>query len=79
MEKKGEILTQLALISDLFERANMNSDKVIITLMVQEHEFRRLFKLFSDKAHSKLEIINDTFTVKIGVVDYIFTLNRSSV
>ena len=79
MEKKGSVLTQLALISDLFERANMNSDKVTTTLMVQEKEFQRLFKLFSEKAHSNLEIINDTFRVKIGVVDYVFTLNRSSV
>lgn len=79
MEKKGSILTQLALISDLFERANMDTDRMSVTLMVQEKEFLRLFKIFSSKAHAKLEIVNDRFTVNIGVVDYIFTLNKSSV
>ncbi len=71
MEKKGNILTQLALISDLFEKSNMECDKVSVTLVVNEIEFRRLFTLFSKKAQSKLLIINDTFTVKIGVVEFL--------
>jgi len=79
MEKKGSILTQLALISDLFERANMNTSNVSTALMVDQKEFVRLFKLFSKKAHTKLEIIDDTFTVKIGVMEYVFTLNTNSV
>lgn len=79
MEKTGNILTQLALISDLFERANMRTSNPVITLMVDQKEFTRLFKLFSKKANSKLEIINETFTVRIGMVKYLFTLNTSNV
>ena len=71
MEKKGNILTQFALISDLFERANMESEETTVTLTVKNEEFKRLFILFSKKAESKLLVINDTFTVKIGVVDYL--------
>jgi len=79
MEKKGNILTQLALISDLFERANMESQETSATLIVEVSEFERLFKLFSRKAHTKLVVINDTFTVKIGIVKYVFSLNKSNV
>lgn len=79
MEKKGSIITQLALISDLFERANMSASDVTITLVVDQKEFMRLFKLFTKKAHAKLEIIDDTFTVRIGTVVYVFSLNTSSV
>jgi len=79
MEKKGNILTQLALISDLYERANMDASNFTTTLAVNQKEFTRLFKLFSNKAHTKLEIIDDRFTVKIGMVKYVFTLNTSSV
>ena len=78
MEKKGNILTQLALISDLFEKANMDADGTDVTFSLSQKEFGRLFNLFSSNANSKLEIIDDTFTVKIGVVEYIFT-NKSSV
>ena len=79
MEKKGNILTQLALISDLFERANMVTTTVSTFLTVDETEFARLFNLFSKKANARLNVNNDKFTVKIGVVEYIFTLNKNSV
>jgi len=79
MEKKGNILTQLALISDLFEKANMLPSNISTTLSVGDEEFTRLFKIFSEKAHTKLEVINDTFTVKIGIVKYIFSLNKNNV
>ncbi len=71
MEKKGEILTQMALISDLFERANMVSKNTSVIIMVTEDEFDRLFNLII-----KAE---DRFSVKIGMVEYIFTLNKSNV
>ena len=57
----------------------MNTSNVSTALMVDQKEFVRLFKLFSKKAHTKLEIIDDTFTVKIGVMEYVFTLNTNSV
>jgi len=78
MEKKGNILTQLALISDLFERANMNPSTVSTVLKVDQEEYTRLSALFSKKAHAKWNVHNDTFKVKIGVVEYVFTLNKNS-
>jgi len=79
MEKKGEILTQMALISDLFERANMESKNTSVIIMVAEDEFDRLFNLITKKAHLTLNKAEDRFSVKIGVVEYVFTLNKSNV
>ena len=78
-EKKGEILTQMALISDLFERANMKSKDTSVIIMVTEDEFNRLFNLITKKANLHLNKAEDRFSVKIGVVDYVFTLNKSNV
>jgi len=71
MEKRGNVLTQLALISDLFERGNITSEKTSVTLIVNEEEFKRLFIIFSKKSKSKLLITNNMFKVKIGVVEYL--------
>jgi len=79
MEKKGEILTQMALISDLFERANMVSKNTSVIIMVTEDEFDRLFNLIIKKANLNLNKAEDRFSVKIGMVEYIFTLNKSNV
>jgi len=79
MEKKGEILTQMALISDLFERANMVSKNTSVIIMVTEDEFDRLFNLIIKKANLNLNKAEDRFSVKIGVVEYVFTLNKSNV
>jgi hypothetical protein len=79
MEKKGEILTQMALISDLFERANMESKDTRVIIMVTEDEFDRLFNLITKKANLTLNKAEDRFEVKIGVVEYVFTLNKSNV
>jgi hypothetical protein len=78
MEKKGEILTQMALISDLFERANMESKDTSVIIMVSEDEFDRLFNLIIEKANLNLNKAEDRFSVKIGVVEYVFTLNKSN-
>lgn len=79
MEKKGEILTQMALISDLFERANMEPKDTSVIITVTEDEFGRLFNLITKKANLDLNKAEDRFSVKIGIVDYVFTLNKSNV
>jgi len=79
MEKKGEILTQMALISDLFERANMKSEDTSVIVMTSEDEFDRLFNLITKKANLKLNKTDNTFSVKIGVVKYVFSVNKSNV
>jgi len=79
MEKKGDLLTQLALISDLFERANMESEDTSVVFIITSDESNRLFNLISKKANTKLIKTDDTFSVKIGVVEYVFTTNKNNV
>lgn len=75
MEKKGNLLTQLALISDLFERANMESRDTDVSFSVSADEFDRLVDLINQKANTQLVVIDDTFQVRIGTVEYIFNKN----
>lgn len=78
MEKKGNLLTQMALISDLFEKMNMESDDTSVVYMIKEKEFDRLFNLITKKANLNLNKVDDSFSVKIGVVEYVFKLNKSN-
>ena len=39
MEKKGELLNQLAIISDLLEKLNTNTESTTIVLNLKEEEF----------------------------------------
>ena len=78
-EKKGNIFTQMAVISDLFEKVNMESENTEVIFMVSNDEFERLFKVITKKANVHLNVVEDTFSVKIGVVNYVFRLNKSNV
>jgi hypothetical protein len=77
-EKKGDVLTQLALISDLLEKVNMQASDTGVFFAVDREEFNRIFDLISKKAKIKLDQVNDKFSVQIGVVEYVFSINKSS-
>ena len=44
MEKKGEILNQLAIISDLLENVNLESKLTSVIFMVEKEEFDENFR-----------------------------------
>lgn len=75
MEKKGDILNQLAIISDLMENANVDSQTKEVIFILTEVEFNRIFKIITSKVNIKKDIINDTYSVKIGEVNFIFNKN----
>jgi hypothetical protein len=77
MEKKGELLNQLAIISDLLEKMNIDSKSRTIVIEVNENEFDRVFNIVEQKYAKKLEKPKNTFNITIGGVDIIF--NTSSV
>lgn len=77
-EKKGDILTQLALISDLLEKVNMEATDKGVFFVVDKKEFHRIFTLISKKANIKMDDINDRFSVKIGEVEYGFSISKNS-
>jgi len=77
MEKKGDLLNQLAIICDLIENLNTEMVSNIITLELEQEAFTNAFQFIQKKYGRKIEKPNNTFTITIGTVDIIF--NKSSV
>jgi len=76
MEKKGEILNQLAIISDLLEKTNMQTKSSTIIFELSKVEFGRVFELIQKKYGKKIEIPNNSFTITIGMVDIVFNTSN---
>jgi hypothetical protein len=76
MEKKGEILNQLAIISDLLEKTNMQTISSTIILELSKVEFGKVFELIQKKYGKKIEIPNNSFTITIGMVDIVFNTSN---
>lgn len=75
MEKKGDLLNQLAIVSDLMEGLNMDSQSKTIMIEVDDNEFNRVYNLFIQKAKVELEPVEHVFSAKIGEVNIIFSKN----
>lgn len=76
MEKKGEVLNQLAIISDLIEKINMESDSATIVFELSKVEFEKVFNIVQNKYGKKTDLPNQTFTLTIGKVDVIFNTSN---
>jgi len=76
MEKKGELLNQLAIISDLLEKLNTNTESTTIVLNLKEEEFLKAFDSIQKKYGRKIEKPEETFTIKIGDADIIFNMSN---
>ena len=76
MEKKGEILNQLAIISDLIENVNLESKSRSVFFILNKTEFNKMIDVIVKKTKVKYDESNQTFTVKIGEVEYIFTMEK---
>jgi hypothetical protein len=68
----------LAIIADLLERANIDTVYKSVTLSIKEPEF----KMMLDKITQKISTyqggtVDDSFSVKIGEIDFVF--NKSNV
>lgn len=77
MEKKGDLLNQLAIITDLIEKINADSKSNTLLFEVSNMEFDRLYEYFEKKNNRKTKKPKGTFTITIGNVDLVF--NTSSV
>jgi hypothetical protein len=76
MERKGDFLNQLAIISDLVEKVNSKVDSSTIVFGLSKEEFERVFDLVQKKYNRKMEKPKDTFKITIGMVDIIFNMNN---
>lgn len=77
MEKKGEILNQLALISDLIEKVNADIKSNTIIFEVSKIEFERIFELMEKKYNRRPQKVKNSFTISIGKVDVIFNTSNA--
>jgi len=76
MEKKGDLLNQLALITDLIEKANVNTKSSTIIFEVSKVEFEKIFDSIQKKYGKKIDNISNSFTINMGIVDIVFNTNN---
>jgi hypothetical protein len=76
MEKKGEIFNQLAIISDLLENINLESESKSVIIVLGSDEFEKLFKKTIKKSKMTSTMDETAFTLKIGDIDFVFTLMK---
>lgn len=77
MEKRGDLFNQLAIISDLLEKANIQSTSQTIILELPENEFRRVYGMVKSRVRNVTGEPEDTFNVRIGNVNIIFNKNNA--
>jgi len=76
MEKKGDLLNQFAIISDLVEKVNMDFENSTMVFELSNNEFERTYDYISTKQKKRKQKSLNTFMVKMGNIDIIF--NRSN-
>jgi len=76
MEKKGNILSQLAILSDLLENANMESTKTTVTYELNKSEFTRLYNIMYVNSKEKTKLPKNRFQITIGLITFVFNMNN---
>jgi hypothetical protein len=77
MERKGDLLNQLAIISDLIEKVTVKTESSTVVLELSNDEFNYSFDHIQKKYGKKMDKPDDSFSITIGFVDIVF--NKSSV
>lgn len=77
MEKKGNFFNQIAIISDLLEKINIESESRTVIFELKEDEFNRVYNLVTDKTKQNIKSVKNKFSISIGEVNIIFS--KSSV
>jgi hypothetical protein len=77
MEKKGDLLNQLAIISDLLENMNLETKSTTLIINTEKEHFINVLEYVQKKYGKKIDEVNDTFTITIGFVDIIFNMNNA--
>ena len=77
MEKRGEILNQLAILSDLVEKINIEIKSSTIIFELSKVEFEKVFDIIQKKYNRKIDVPNNSFTITIGFVDIVFNTSNA--
>lgn len=75
MEKKGNFFNQIAIISDLLEKINIESESRTVIFELKEEEFNRVYGLVTDKTKQNIKSVKNKFSITIGEVNIIFSKN----
>lgn len=73
MEKKGDFFNQIAIISDLLEKINLESETRTVIFELNESEFNRVYKLINEKTKKNITTVKNKFSIVIGEVNIIFS------
>ena len=76
MEKKGDVLNQLAIISDLVEKINLNPTSSTIIIELEKEEFTETYEYIQKKYGKKMDKPKNSFSISIGGVDIVFNTNN---
>ena len=76
MEKKGDILNQLAIITDLMEKLNLESKLKTILFDLEKPELDRVYAIISGKSNIKTDPVKNEFSITIGEANIIFSTNN---
>ena len=76
MEKKGDILNQLAIISDLIEKVNAKTKSSTIVFELSQMEYDNVFDVIQKKYGTRMEKPKSSFSITIGMVDIVFNTNN---
>ena len=75
-EKKGDLLNQLALISDLIEKVNVNTNNSTVLFEVKEEIYEEIKEYLDTKYDQDIEDEdNGTFSIALGEVVFLFSKN----
>jgi len=77
MEKKGDLINQLAIISDLIEKMNLDATSNTLVFELNKDAFFETFDYISRKQNGRMSKPDKTFTIKIGEVYIIFNKNSA--
>jgi hypothetical protein len=76
MEKKGDLLNQLAIISDLIEKVNAQTKSSTIVFELSQMEYDDVFDYIQKKYGNRMEKPKSSFSITIGMVDIVFNTNN---
>lgn len=76
MEKKGDLLNQIAIISDLLEKINADTKSTTIVIELSKLEFERVFETIQKKYGRRMETPTNSFSITLGLVDVIFNTSN---
>ena len=75
MEKKDELLVDLAQVSDLLDKLKIKPKSKTVILEVGVEEYKKMFSTIQSKFVMNIELPEETFNVKVGDTDFIFNKN----